>query len=172
MTRIVTYNIRKGGLRRRRLIADVLAAIDADVVVLQEATDPRVVRVLAEATGCRAIIHAPGRSVAVLSRSQPAEAVWHRMARARNFAEVTLPELDLRILAVHLGAGLSGRPERRRLRQVERVLATACAGARPGSDDDRRRPQRDRPWRAAQHRRAAAPHPDAPPRGRGHGHAW
>ncbi len=132
MTRIVTYNIRKGGLRRRRLIADVLTAIDADVVVLQEATDPRVVRLLAEATGCRAIIHAPGRSVAVLSRSQPAEAVWHRMARARNFAEVTLPQLDLRILAVHLGAGLSGRPERRRLRQVERVLATACAGPGPG----------------------------------------
>ena len=54
------------------------------------------------------------------------------MARARNFAEVTLPQLDLRILAVHLGAGLSGRPERRRLRQVERVLATACAGPGPG----------------------------------------
>ncbi len=132
MTRIVTYNIRKGGLRRRRLIADVLTAIDADVVVLQEATDPRVVRLLAEATGCQAIIATPGRSVAVLSRTKPAGVAWHRMARARNFAEVTLPQLDLRILAVHLGAGLSGRPERRRLRQVERVLATACAGPGPG----------------------------------------
>ena len=53
------------------------------------------------------------------------------MARARNFAEVTLPDLDIRLLAVHLGAGLSGRPERRRLRQVERVLTTACAAPGP-----------------------------------------
>jgi endonuclease/exonuclease/phosphatase family metal-dependent hydrolase len=132
VTRIVTYNIRKGGLRRRRLIADVLQTVDADLVVLQEATDPRVVRFLADALGCEAIIHAPGRSVAVLGRRLPAEAQWHRMARARNFAEVTLPGLDIRILAVHLGAGLSGRPERRRLRQLDRVLTTACAAPGPG----------------------------------------
>ena len=150
VTRIVTYNIRKGGLRRRRLIADVL---QGDRRRRRRAPGGhRPARRPAAGRGDRL----PRRSSTPRAARWPSsagasrpEALWHRMARARNFAEVTLPRLDLRILAVHLGAGLSGRPERRRLRQVERVLATACAGPGPGSDDDHRRPQRDRPRRAA-----------------------
>ena len=129
--RIVTYNIRKGGRRRRRSIAEVLVAIDADVVVLQEATDPTVARFVADALGSRVIINAPGRSVAVVSRLA-AEGRWHRMARARSFAEVDLPGLGVRVLAVHLSAGLSARGERRRLREVDRLLAVA--GAAPGPE--------------------------------------
>ena len=49
--RIATYNIRKGGSRRRAAIAEVLNELDADVTVLQEATDRGVVDWLADATG-------------------------------------------------------------------------------------------------------------------------
>ena len=66
--RIATYNIRKGGRRRRHHLADVVQALDADVTVLQEATDPKVVRYVADAAGAEVVIHAPGRSVALLSR--------------------------------------------------------------------------------------------------------
>ena len=130
--RIVAYNIRKGGRRRRQSIAEVLGTIDADVVLLQEATDPTVVQFVADALDARVVISAPGRSVAVMSRLGAIEGRWHRMARARSFAEVDLPELGLRILAVHLSAGLSARGERRRLREVDRLLAVA--GAAPGPE--------------------------------------
>ena len=49
--RIASYNIRKGGRGRQARIADVLQALDADVTVLQEATDARVVAGIAQATG-------------------------------------------------------------------------------------------------------------------------
>lgn len=129
--RIATYNIRKGGRRRRHHLADVVRALDADVTVLQEATDPRVVRSIAEAAGSEVVIHAPGRSVAVVSRVPTSGARWHRLARARNFVEVELAGADVRVLGVHLSAGLSGRGERRRAREIERVLQVA--GEPPGT---------------------------------------
>ncbi len=129
--RIATYNIRKGGRRRRRYLADVVQALDADVTVLQEATDPNVVRYVAEAAGAKVVIHAGGRSVALLSRIPTRQARWHRMARARNFVEVELDEVGIRVLGVHLSAGLSSRGERRRGHEIERVLAVA--GEPPGA---------------------------------------
>ena len=90
-----------------------------------------VVRYVAEAAGAEVVIHAPGRSVALLSRIPTREARWHRMARARNFVEVELDEVGIRVLGVHLSAGLSGRGERRRCREIERVLQVA--GEPPGA---------------------------------------
>lgn len=124
---IATYNIRKGGRRRRRYLADVVQGLDPDVTVLQEATDPRVVRYVADAAGAQIVIHAPGRSVAMLSRVATTEARWHRMARARNFVEVELADTGVRVIGVHLSAGLSGRGERRRLPEINRVLQVADA---------------------------------------------
>lgn len=125
--RIATYNIRKGGRRRQGFLADVVRALDADLTVLQEATDPAVVRSLAEATGAEVVAHARGRSVAVISRQPVGRVSWHRMAPARSFVEVELAGLGVRVLGVHLSAGLSRRGERRRLREIDRVLDVACA---------------------------------------------
>ena len=49
------------------------------------------------------------------------------MARARNFVEVELAETGVRVIGVHLSAGLSGRGERRRLPEIDRVLQVADA---------------------------------------------
>ena len=49
------------------------------------------------------------------------------MARARNFVEVELAETGVRVIGVHLSAGLSGRGERRRLPEINRVLQVADA---------------------------------------------
>ena len=132
--RIATYNIRKGGSRRRAAIADVLKTLDADVTVLQEATDRAVVDWLADATGSVVSIAERGRSVAVLTRG-PAQAGagrWHRLPTGRSFAEVHLPERGIRLLGVHLSAGLSRRGERRRAVEVEALLAVAADP--PGPD--------------------------------------
>jgi endonuclease/exonuclease/phosphatase family metal-dependent hydrolase len=126
--RIATYNIRKGGSRRRAAIAEVLRALDADVMVLQEATDRGVVDWLADATGSEVKIAEAGRSVAVLARgsTQACTGQWHRLPTGRSFAEVDLPAWEMRLFGVHLSAGLSGRGERRRAMEVERLLSIAA----------------------------------------------
>lgn len=122
--RIATYNIRRGGWSRRYALARVLGAIRPDVAVLQEATDPAVVRLLADATGCRVALQAPGRSVAVLSRLDWHDARWHPVGTGRSVADVDLA-CGVRLLGAHLSAGLSRRGERRREAEIEALLAVA-----------------------------------------------
>ena len=129
--RIATYNIRKGGRGRQRAIADVLQALDADITVLQEATDPRVVAWLAEVTGSAVAIGGAGRSVAILSRLPRPEGRWHAFRMGHAFAELDLEEWGIRILGVHLSAGLSARGERRRGIELESLLEVATEAPGP-----------------------------------------
>jgi endonuclease/exonuclease/phosphatase family metal-dependent hydrolase len=126
--RIATYNIRRGGAPRLAALARVLRELDVDLAVLQEATDPAVVRELALATASRVVLQAPGRSVAVLGREEPLEARWRSLAPGRTASDVHL-EGGIRILGVHLTAGLSQRGERRRVTEVGRLLSIAGEGA-------------------------------------------
>ena len=48
--RLLTYNIREGGLGRAEQIARVIKSVDPDVVALQEARDPRTVEKIAKLT--------------------------------------------------------------------------------------------------------------------------
>jgi endonuclease/exonuclease/phosphatase family metal-dependent hydrolase len=130
--RIATYNIRRGGWPRRHALARVLGAIDPDVAVLQEATDPDVVRMLADATGSEVVLHTTANSVAILTRRAWREARWHAIAPRRFAAEVDLA-CGVRILGVHLSAGLSSRGERRRALELERLLAVAGEGPAGGT---------------------------------------
>jgi endonuclease/exonuclease/phosphatase family metal-dependent hydrolase len=130
--RIASYNIRKGGSRRREAIAEVLSALDADVTVLQEATDPEVVGWLARKVGNPFWTSRPDHSVALLARRQPDDVRWHVMGLNRTFIEARLPG-HIRLFAVHLSSGLSRRGERRRLGELTEILKVA------GDEDDRRR---------------------------------
>lgn len=120
--RIATYNIQRGGRARVRLLGTVLAAIVPDIVILQEATDPDVVRELAEVAGANVLSCSPGRSVAVLARPMPVDVAWHEWGRGHGVAELHLLDHDIRLFGVHLTAGLSSRGERRRAREIDRLL--------------------------------------------------
>ena len=52
--KLLSYNIRFGGRKREARLAEVIRAAAPDMVVFQEAIDPRVIERLAEATGCTA----------------------------------------------------------------------------------------------------------------------
>ncbi|MEW6225273.1 MAG: endonuclease/exonuclease/phosphatase family protein [Chloroflexota bacterium] len=125
--RVVSWNIRRGGRRRRALLARVLHDLAPDLTLLQEAIDPEVVASLAEAADAVVVAATPGRSVAVLARERigPVDVRRHAMPGARDVVEAVFPDLELRVVAVHLSAGLSGRPERRRVAEVDRLLAIA-----------------------------------------------
>ncbi len=120
--RIATYNIQRGGRARVRLLGTVLEAIDPDVVILQEATDPGVVRELADVVGADVLSSSPGRSVAMLARPMPVDVTWHEWGGGHGVAELHLLDHDIRLFGVHLTAGLSARGERRRALEVDRLL--------------------------------------------------
>ena len=132
MVRIVTWNIRRGGTGRRTAIAAVLRRLEPDVAVLQEATSPHVVAWVAGEIGASSVTCAPGRSVAIVSRRAISDIRWHRLPTGRSFLEADLPEARIRLLGVHLSAGLSGRGERRRSRELDALLA--LADSPPGNE--------------------------------------
>ena len=51
MPRVMSYNIRYGGVGKQQELAEVIKRVDPDVVLLQEATHPDVVAHLAEFAG-------------------------------------------------------------------------------------------------------------------------
>lgn len=138
--RVVTYNILLGGVGREELIGAVLARADADLVALQEASDPDLVGHLAERLGATAVTAEPSDpdsrlDLVVLSRLPVVGSVNHTHAgMLRTHLEVVvrtgsraLPRVRLDV--VHLAArfGERGNGEVRRMREMGHVLADIAA---------------------------------------------
>jgi endonuclease/exonuclease/phosphatase family metal-dependent hydrolase len=121
--RLLSYNIRYGGTGRERALAAVIGAAAPDVVVLQEASDPRVVAQLAEAGAFAAWGSRPGYSTGFLSRVPVAHHAWHHPPASRHaFLEVALDGTDVRVFGLHLSAWFSKWTERRRAREIRALL--------------------------------------------------
>lgn len=125
--RLLSYNVRFGGLGREDHLAAVIRGAKPDLVLLQEATVPAVVERLAAATGLAAWGARPGVSVAFLSRAEVARSEW-RLPRPANrpFLEVVLAGSALRVFGVHLTAVHSNWTERRRVRELRGLLAAVA----------------------------------------------
>jgi endonuclease/exonuclease/phosphatase family metal-dependent hydrolase len=123
---LLTYNIRKGGQKREAALAEVIAAAAPDVVMLQEATHPAVVRALAERLRIEAYGSRGGASLGFLSRVPVHGFRWVRSRWARHaLLDVTL-ESGVTVIGVHLSAVHSNLTERRRLLELRAVLAHAA----------------------------------------------
>jgi len=121
--RILSYNIRYGGTGRDSALAAVIAAAAPDVVVLQEATDPRVVARLADEGKFVAWGSRPGYSTGFLSRIPVLHYAWHHPRSSRHaFLEVALEGADCRLFGLHLSAWFSSWSERRRAREIRALL--------------------------------------------------
>lgn len=122
--KLLSYNIKLGGVGREQLIASVINAEAPDLVILQEATRPQVVRRIAELTGMPTAICAAGRSVACITRL---EVESHRYVRPlfsqHAFLEIVPKNVDARFFGVHLSAVHAAWTERRRVRELRSMLA-------------------------------------------------
>jgi len=115
MFRLLTYNIRRGGVGRAAPIARVIAACRPDVALLQEATRPEVVAEIRERTGMADGRSLPGTSLGFLSREPVEHVSWHRPRLSRHaFIEVVPAGSALRLFGVHLSAVHAAWTERRR----------------------------------------------------------
>jgi exodeoxyribonuclease-3 len=121
--KLLSYNIRFGGRGREARLAKVIRAVAPDVVVFQEATDPRVIENLAEATGLHFWAARPAHSIAYISRIEIAHHQWHYPVGARHsFLEIVPAESKSRIFGLHLSARFSKWSERRRAREIRALL--------------------------------------------------
>jgi exodeoxyribonuclease-3 len=121
--RLLTYNIRYGGVGRVGALASVVNQCAPDVVVLQEATRPEVVKELAAATDMPFWAAEPAHSVGFMSRHKLRHE-WHRPPASRRAYLELVPEGESwRIFGVHLSAVHSNWTERRRVRELRAVLA-------------------------------------------------
>lgn len=126
--RLLSYNIRHGGVGRVDAIAAVIRACSPDVVVLQEATRPDVVKALAAEAGFAEHGSHRGQSLGYLSRVPIARAVWRRPLLSRHaFLELAPRDRDVHIVGVHLSAVHAAWTERRRLIELASLLRTVRA---------------------------------------------
>jgi endonuclease/exonuclease/phosphatase family metal-dependent hydrolase len=126
--RLVSYNIRYGGLGREHALGETIRGLDPDVVLLQEATHPAAVEAIARAAGMPAWGSQRGHSVGYLSRRPVLEATWHAIRGSRRrFLELVLAEPSARLIGVHLSALHTNWTERRRVREL-RALLGALSG--------------------------------------------
>lgn len=122
--RLLTYNIREGGVGRAEQIADVISAAQPDVVALQEARDPDVVQRIAALAGFRFSGARRAHSTGFLSRAPVLDFGWRHPPRTRHaLLEVSLGDGLPRLFVVHLRAWFSRWTERQRARELRGLLA-------------------------------------------------
>ncbi|MFL5622284.1 MAG: endonuclease/exonuclease/phosphatase family protein [Gemmatimonadaceae bacterium] len=121
--RLLTYNIREGGVARADAIAEVIRAASPDVVALQEARDPTVVERIAELAGFRYFGSRLSHSTGFLSNIPVINYGWRHPPRTRHaLLEVSLAEGFPRVFVLHLRAWFSKWTERRRAQELRGLL--------------------------------------------------
>ena len=121
--KLMSYNIRFGGRGREQHLAEVIRAVSPDIVVFQEATDPRVIEGLARATEMTQWASRRAHSIGYISRLGVAHHEWHYPAGAKHsFLEIQLEGSEARIFGLHLRARFSKWSERRRTREIQALL--------------------------------------------------
>ena len=121
--RLLNYNIRYGGVGREDALSEVIRESAADLVILQEATNPKVVERLARATRMSAWAARTGHSLAFMSRLDIVHYEWHELpVTRRRYLEVVLAATNARVFGVHLRAVHANWSERRRVRELRALL--------------------------------------------------
>jgi exodeoxyribonuclease III len=119
--RLATYNIRFGGTGREHLLVDVLREINADALILTEASNSDVVTKLADKLGMQPVIaHGRKTSLALLSRL-PIEASNVFDVTGRPLLEASLgvsPQMTIVLYGLHLPAHYLKRVELQRVQDL------------------------------------------------------
>jgi len=123
IVKLLSYNIRFGGRKRERQLAEVIRSVAPDIVVFQEAIDPGVVKQLAAATALPFWAARPEHSIGYISRLETSHHEWHYPAGAKHsFLEIVLAGSEARIFGLHLSSMFSKWGERKRVREIRALL--------------------------------------------------
>lgn len=121
--KLLSYNIRFGGVGREEALAETIKAAEPDLVVFQEAIYPDVIERLAAAAGFPFWASRRDHSIGFISREKVAYHEWHYPAGARHsFLEIVPDKINTRVFGLHLSARFSKWDERRRAREIRSLL--------------------------------------------------
>jgi len=121
--KLLSYNIRFGGVGREEALAETIKAAEPDLVVFQEAIYPDVIERLAAATGYPFWASRRHHSIGFISKQKVAYHEWHYPAGARHsFLEIIPEHIGVRVFGLHLSARFSKWDERRRAREIRALL--------------------------------------------------
>jgi exodeoxyribonuclease-3 len=121
--RLMSYNIRFGGVGRESRIADVIRQCSPDIVLLQEATREAGVAQIAELAGMPHWGARQGHSPAFISRFEVDHFQWHHHRdMQRPFLEIRPADGGPTLYNIHLRATHSNYTERGRMREVRALL--------------------------------------------------
>jgi exodeoxyribonuclease-3 len=121
--KLLSYNIWFGGKGRELALANAIKAVDADLIVFQEATKPAVIEQLAQATGMPFWAARKDHSIGYISRKEIEYHEWHYPAGAKHsFLEIVPTGIEARIFGLHLSARFSKWDEQRRTREIRSLL--------------------------------------------------
>ena len=121
--RLLTYNILHGGGTRVNEIAAVIKACDPDLVLLQEATDPKNIEKIAAAAGMADFRSVRRQSLAFVSRRKVAFCEWVRPRVSRHaFIDIVPAGEKIRLFGVHLSAVHAAWTEQRRVLELRALL--------------------------------------------------
>jgi exodeoxyribonuclease-3 len=123
IVKLLSYNIRFGGRKREGFLAEVIRAVDPDLVVFQEAIMPEVIAELSVATSLPHWAARREHSIGFLSRLPISHHEWHYPAGAKHsFLEIAVDGSEARIFGLHLSSMFSKWGERRRVREITSLL--------------------------------------------------
>lgn len=123
IVKLLSYNIRFGGRKRQKQLAEVIGAAAPDLVVFQEAIDPEVIKNLAAATGLPFWAARSEHSIGYISRHEISHHEWHYPAGAKHsFLEIAITGCETPIFGLHLSSTFSKWAERRRTREIRALL--------------------------------------------------
>jgi endonuclease/exonuclease/phosphatase family metal-dependent hydrolase len=124
---VATYNLHFGGDGREKQIIEVLRSINADVMVLTEASKPKVVEILANALNMQSVI-APGRKTSIAALSRLPIKNWNSFYPShigRPLLEVGLQTLSgqsITLFGLHLQCHFFKHNEQQRVHQLKTYL--------------------------------------------------
>ncbi len=123
IVKLLSYNVRFGGRKRERELAEVIRSVAPDLVVFQEAIDPDVIMRLAVDTELPFWAARREHSIGYISRLGIAHHEWHYPAGAKHsFLEIVLAGSEARVFGLHLSSTFSKWSERRRVREIRSLL--------------------------------------------------
>jgi exodeoxyribonuclease-3 len=121
--RLLTYNIKNGGVGREPFLVATIAACTPDIVLFQEAIRADVIERIAQATGMAQWATFKRQSLGFMSRTPVDHYEWHRPRFSRYaFLEVVVLGGAVRFFGVHLSALHAAWTERRRVFEVRALL--------------------------------------------------
>jgi endonuclease/exonuclease/phosphatase family metal-dependent hydrolase len=121
--RLLSYNIRYGGIGREDALASTITACEPDLVLLQEATDAGTVQRVAERSHMGQWATFKRQSLGFLSRAPVEHFEWHQPRFSRHaFLDIVPAGTSVRFFGVHLSAVHAAWTERRRLFEIRALL--------------------------------------------------